>query len=473
MRNVVSTSPFTSALNSKGVVEGQSANQEKAFDLLALLGQSQGESDFSALLGQLTLGDKQQVENILDKALLEDKDLVNKMAEGQFVVPMMMGIPGPQVSAQGSVEGDGQNLQHLLAQVKNNLSEVHSTTNNAAAAKSLSKGDLASLQSILNKSVSATNANKGVALPSEFNMASTEEMVAMQGRDLQNENLDIGNSAVQGNPRNKFFLGGNDFINLKNSVKANSQMALDSGEGLAISRNNNSVANKAQLQNYIQEKGSSIKKSVDANSNGINQTTNQGNKALNDILNGLNNQTAETKSDRSVSGSVQGRGNALVKDMGQTNAAGENKMQDVIGKISDHIVKAQFDRNNSLDVTLRHTDLGQFQVKVTKEMKGQGLDILIKPQSMEAQKFFAGHENALMKGLSDAGLKVVDLKISQSTSNFSSFENKSDGQGSSEFGKQGQQNFSGSSRQESAQQDSERRRQLWEEARMRSEQQYA
>ncbi len=162
-------------------------------------------------------------------------------------------------------------------------------------------------------------------------------------------------------------------------------------------------------------------------------------------------------------------------DLKAHSSALDPKVQDVMGKISDYIVQAKFDKNNSLDVTLRHNDIGQFQMKVTKGLNGSGLDIAIRPHSIQSEKFFTDNQQSLIKGLNASGLKIADFKVSTSTfSGGQSFgESKSDNS-SGQFGnaRSGSQHFQSNSNN-SEQQDSERRRQLWEQARERLETQYA
>ncbi len=162
----------------------------------------------------------------------------------------------------------------------------------------------------------------------------------------------------------------------------------------------------------------------------------------------------------------------------KTGPSLDTKVQDVVGKISDYIVQAKFDKNNSLDVTLRHNDLGQFQMKVSKAVDGPGLDIMIRPHSMESQRFFADNQQSLVKNLGESGLKILDFKISSPfTSSFSGNqvfgEGKSDNSNSGFAGtRQDSHNFQSNSNN-NEQHDSERRRQLWEQARERLERQYA
>jgi hypothetical protein len=139
----------------------------------------------------------------------------------------------------------------------------------------------------------------------------------------------------------------------------------------------------------------------------------------------------------------------------------------LIKKISDYIEQSQVGNKESIDLTVRHDSLGQFKIQVNKPIGAQSLpmDMQITTTTAEGHEFFMKNEVSLMKNLSQAGIQLSDLRIVSSADSSSFAQNDSRQQSNqSQYGQSGQKdsmNFDSGNFSEGSQ----RRRELWQEAR--------
>ena len=139
----------------------------------------------------------------------------------------------------------------------------------------------------------------------------------------------------------------------------------------------------------------------------------------------------------------------------------------LIKKISDYIEQSQVGNKDSIDLTVRHDSLGQFKIQVNKPMGSQSLpmDMQITTTTAEGHEFFMKNEVSLMKNLSQAGIQLSDLRIVSGADSSSFAQNDSRQQSNqSQYGQAGQKenmNFDSGNFSEGSQ----RRRELWQEAR--------
>ncbi len=167
------------------------------------------------------------------------------------------------------------------------------------------------------------------------------------------------------------------------------------------------------------------------------------------------------KSDSSQNGETNT--NLKVLDLSKINSSNTTE---IIKRISDYVQQSQVANKDSLDLTVKHDSLGQFKIQVNKPMGGGNLpmDVQITTTTAEGHDFFMRNEIGLMKNLSQAGIQLSDLRIVSSGEAMSFSQNDSKNSNNSQFGQQVQKEFmsfeSGDSRN-----GSERRRELWQEAR--------
>ena len=139
-------------------------------------------------------------------------------------------------------------------------------------------------------------------------------------------------------------------------------------------------------------------------------------------------------------------------DMGQIDSSLMVNRENLINEISGYIIETQINNAPSLEVNMKHQELGNINLMVNKS-NPEGLDIVLTTNNAQANMVLNDSKLDLLNPLSAAGIQVADVKIDQS-SNSSSFAQN--------FG-ESSQNQNSSRQQNSNQRDSERRRQLWEE----------
>ena len=138
---------------------------------------------------------------------------------------------------------------------------------------------------------------------------------------------------------------------------------------------------------------------------------------------------------------------------------------EIIKRISDYVQQSQVANSNSLDLTVKHDSLGQFKIQVNRPMdpRSNQMDMQITTSTAEGHEFFMKNEIGLMKNLSQAGIQLSDLRIVSGgeSSSFAQNDSRQPGNNNQYQGPKEQMSFdSGDSRN-----GSERRRELWQEAR--------
>jgi hypothetical protein len=137
--------------------------------------------------------------------------------------------------------------------------------------------------------------------------------------------------------------------------------------------------------------------------------------------------------------------------------------QEVINKIVEYIEQNSIIKNNSLNLTVHHKQLGQFDIAVTQNHQTKALDVMINSATQEGTHFFQANEHKLLAKLQTAGFELNDFKVvsrmahvdAGRNSSESLFNNNNSGQS------RGWSSHQQGSHQESA--DGQRRRELWEE----------
>lgn len=125
----------------------------------------------------------------------------------------------------------------------------------------------------------------------------------------------------------------------------------------------------------------------------------------------------------------------------------------IIERVSDYITQKSFSSQKEIQLNVSHKDLGDFLIRVAKEgnqAAGKGINIQITTATNEGRDFFTNNQGRLLSSLSASGLNVTDLKLDSSSDSSSQFSQNSE---------------SGNQRgnQSQTKQDSERRRNLWQQ----------
>jgi hypothetical protein len=100
-----------------------------------------------------------------------------------------------------------------------------------------------------------------------------------------------------------------------------------------------------------------------------------------------------------------------VLDLSNIQTTNTNQL---IEKISDYVMQSNVAGKNQIDLTVKHEQLGQFQIQVTKNptlSQPNQIDMQIMTSNSEGHKFFVANEAALMKSLNQSGINLSDLRI--------------------------------------------------------------
>ena len=141
-------------------------------------------------------------------------------------------------------------------------------------------------------------------------------------------------------------------------------------------------------------------------------------------------------------------------------------VSELVDKIADYVRQTQIQGRQALDLTVHHQELGDFNINVSRKGKAEGLEFEIRANTAQGQNFFVEHEAKLIQALNNSGIKVTDMKIFTSLTEFAKFDG--DGKGFSQDNLNSNSQWKGSEQHQGRQQhsddaDSRRRRDLWEQ----------
>lgn len=156
-------------------------------------------------------------------------------------------------------------------------------------------------------------------------------------------------------------------------------------------------------------------------------------------------------------------------DLSQVTA--KNKTE-LMQKIGQYIENSYVAGSDSVDLVVKHDELGQFRINAQKSGPGSQVNLEINTVTENAQQFFIENEGELMKALNKSGIKVADFKLSNATETFkTSFgESRSNMEQGSHSGSDQQAPGSRSFKQEQGQ---NKRQRLWQDAKDFSERLHA
>lgn len=87
----------------------------------------------------------------------------------------------------------------------------------------------------------------------------------------------------------------------------------------------------------------------------------------------------------------------------------------IIQEVTNYIEMNRIENGKSLQMLVKHDQLGHFNITANKEMNGM-VALNIEAQSVEAKEFFKENEVKLLKNLDMKGIRVADFKIQTATS---------------------------------------------------------
>jgi hypothetical protein len=171
---------------------------------------------------------------------------------------------------------------------------------------------------------------------------------------------------------------------------------------------------------------------------------------------------------------IDNKAPAKVLDLSSVQISNNTSKNEIIQKIADYIQTNHLANQSEVELTVKHQDLGTFQINVQKMKGATDIKMSIAANEQEGFKFFQKFEGELVRTLESAGIKVADFKVTTSQMNFSSSFAQDSGAKDGQGGRQ-QWSESSSFREESWQksssderrQDSDRRRDIWAQYRER------
>ncbi|MBC7715185.1 MAG: hypothetical protein H7177_17705 [Rhizobacter sp.] len=139
---------------------------------------------------------------------------------------------------------------------------------------------------------------------------------------------------------------------------------------------------------------------------------------------------------------------------------------EIIKRISDYVQQNQVANSSSLDLTVRHESLGQFNIQVNKPLdpRSQAMDMQITTSTAEGHDFFMKNEIGLMKNLNQAGIQLSDLRIVSGGESAGFNQTDSRQSGHNNNSQQAPREFMSFENGDHSQ-GSDRRKELWQEAR--------
>lgn len=150
-----------------------------------------------------------------------------------------------------------------------------------------------------------------------------------------------------------------------------------------------------------------------------------------------------------------------------------NNKTELMNKLVQEIEQGQLNRKGSLDFLVKHHELGNFKVSVSKVGIGQQVDLQILSQASQAHQFFSENEIELLKTLDRSGIKVSEFRLMMSSGKefshfFTDVKNSSLSNGqeqSSQSSKEGEASLGHHDTSKQEDEDSQRRKALWEKYR--------
>ncbi len=259
--------------------------------------------------------------------------------------------------------------------------------------------------------------------------ASSKEADLMEVRNLlKGHNLDAASAPKKAQ---SLFTSGNDFVQAKGSA----QPALVNSSDLKGAKKMNGL-------NQYSKESQNLDTSLISNSN----------VEMPDAAVGMTQFKNESAFD-------QLGAQSKVIDLSNVQAGDKSSLIDQVSKL---IEQNNIKSADTMDVTVKHDDLGQFKIEVSKNPNSGELDVRIISKEKVGHNFFVENEAQLAKSLNQSGIKLANIKVSLSSENvFSS--NADTGKDSSESFSQNSKNQNGQfGQRDNENSDSQRRKHLWQ-----------
>lgn len=324
--------------------------------------------------------------------------------------------------------------------------------------------------------------------PLDFIMKGSKEKSAEVPQEFKNNKLMMQNHLSQNSKQlgdaktPAALLGSSDFVSLKDEVKKsvgkteNAELKIQN----LLSENQAQVKGQAHAKMYGKEQNLLAQNVISKPSEFFLKDEINKSSAVKDELKvsefKTNNELQAMRQEAILASSPEA---VLSKDGVQNNQVKTNTTFDmtqikssepteIMKQVSDYIQQSQLASKDQLDLTVKHHELGQFKINVSKLQGQQHIDLQITTQSKEAHQFFVRHENDLMRNLIQSGIQLSDLRVVAAQSDVApthQSESKQFYQGSQDQNSSSKQYASFESHQFSD--GRERRKELWDEYKSR------
>ena len=142
--------------------------------------------------------------------------------------------------------------------------------------------------------------------------------------------------------------------------------------------------------------------------------------------------------------------------------------KEIMNQVRNHIIQMSEAGKDHAELTVNSSELGQFKIEVTRPQgRNQELAITIDTRDLRGHEILSANRSDLITHLENAGLKIGEVRIQGPTLSTSAGLDLGTGRersSSSQSSFAESQNSSYNSKQENQQADSQRRRELWENA---------
>lgn len=479
----VSGSEFENLLNAEVSPNGATKSQDEILKLVDSLAKENNLSNEDVL--KLLQGDSSLK---TDPSLM--KDLKGQSLESALnqAKPVKIGV---QVNKEVALtEQDLKNLELIKDQVavkQNSASNISEILNQLKGTKESINSAEDSIP-VDSQNPSNVEGIQEEGSPLEFIMKGSKEKRAEIPHDLKatktipQQHLALNSKQMGDSKTAATLLGSSEFLSLKDEAKKstgkveNAELKLQN----LLSENQAQVKGQAHAKMYGKEQNLLAQNIISKPSDLLLKDEVNKSSALKDELKvsefKTNNELQAIRQEAILASSPEA---VLSKDNVQNNQVKTNTTFDmtqikssepseILKQVSDYIQQSQLAGKDQLDLTVKHHELGQFKINVSKLQGQQHIDLQITTQSKEAHQFFVRHENDLMRNLIQSGIQLSDLRVVAAQSDIAPTH-----QSESKQFYQGSQDQNSSSKQwanfESHQfgDGRERRKELWEEYRSR------
>lgn len=375
------------------------------------------------------------------------------------------------------------NLQKLLVTTEKDKAtdlsgKITSTSNNLEELLKTLKGESAPTE--VSSAVQVENSGEETTVKEKSNLLDFLVKESKSKTSGDSAMITNGEKTIGSEASSKLGLSSEDFLSQLDAIKSDKSEKLDKNilnvdsEGnqifdpkLLLSKQmNQSMKTYGQKQELLS--GNLIKNTKDLafkdvkSKGSIDELTSPDLKVANDlsqIKESFIPQMSKSENNSNIDSNTTGK----VLDLSKINTSNTNE---IIKRISDYVEQRQVANKDSLDLVVKHDSLGQFKIQVNRPVGGNNLpmDMQITTSTAEGHDFFVKNEIGLMKNLSQAGIQLSDLRIVSGGESMSFAQNDSKNSHNSQNNGQTQKEFMNFESGDSSQ-GSQRRRELWHEAR--------